>query len=132
MITNDDIASFQEMFKTTNEITIHQQNINFLLVELFKFTNGFSPPIMNEVFKLRQISYNLRNIREFHTESKKTIKYGTDSIVYKGAQIWEKLPREYKEITSLSLFKTSIRELSKNLCQCRLCRNYIASIGFID
>ena len=98
------VISFQEILKATNEIiTNHQQNINFLLVELFKFTNGFSPPIMNEFFKLRQISYNLRNIREFHTETKKTIKYGTDSIVYKGAQIWEKLPREYKEITGLTL-----------------------------
>ena len=83
LLTNDDIASFQEMLKTTNELTIHQQNINFLLVELFKFTNGFSPPIMNEVFKLRQISYNLRNIREFHTETKNKIKYRTAGNIKK-------------------------------------------------
>ena len=87
---------------------------------------------MGEVFHLRQSHYNLRNYRELHNDIKNTVKYGIESVAYKSGQIWEKLPQRYKSISSLSIFKSSIKEILNELCQCRLCRNFIANIGFMD
>ena len=47
---NDFNSSFSEFLKMANESTIHIRNLKFLLTEVYKFLNGLSPPIMNEVF----------------------------------------------------------------------------------
>ena len=45
---------------TKKEHTIHQQNINVLLKEIYKFENNLSPPLINDMFQVRKINYNLR------------------------------------------------------------------------
>ena len=44
-------SSFSELLEMTNESTIHIRNSKFLLTDVYKFLNGLSPPIMNEVFQ---------------------------------------------------------------------------------
>ena len=56
------------MLDTLNEKTIHQQCINRLLTELYNFLNGYSPDIINDVFHLRQNTYNLWNFHAFATD----------------------------------------------------------------
>ena len=45
-----------------HQITFHQRYINFLMIEVYKYLNGHSPDIMNDIFKLRENMYNLRNV----------------------------------------------------------------------
>ena len=40
-----------------NESTIHTMNLKFLLTEVYKFLNGLSPPIINEMFKTNDYPY---------------------------------------------------------------------------
>ena len=47
------------MLDTLNEKAIHQQYIDHLPTEVYKFINGYSPDIMNDVFHLKQNTYNL-------------------------------------------------------------------------
>ena len=58
LVLNDYQSMLDEMFDTLNEKTIHQQCINRLLTEVYKFLNGCSPDVMNDVFHLRQNTYN--------------------------------------------------------------------------
>ena len=53
-----------------NESTIHIRNLNFLLTEVYKFLNGLSPPIMNEVFQTNDCPHDLRNPRIFFPRAK--------------------------------------------------------------
>ena len=68
----------------TNESTIHIRNLKFLLTEVYKFLNGLFPPIMNEVFQTNNCLYDLRNPRILASKHKSTIKYGINTIVFKG------------------------------------------------
>ena len=54
---------------TLNERTIHQHCTNVLLTEVYKYLNGHSPDLMNEVFYLRQNHYNLRSFDVFAADN---------------------------------------------------------------
>ena len=54
LILSDSESSFDSFLSTLNEKTIHQHCINVLLTEVYKYLNGYSLDLMNEVFYLRQ------------------------------------------------------------------------------
>ena len=74
---------------------------------------------------------NLRNNTSLKIGNLKTAYYGTESLTNLGAKIWDLLPNEYKELKSLSMFKSSISNWVTDECPCRMCKNYFANIGFI-
>ena len=46
LITND----YQSSFNILHEFSIHQSNMQTLLIELYKITHQIAPPIMNSLF----------------------------------------------------------------------------------
>ena len=42
----DDVSSFQDLFKRDKSYTIHQRNIQFLAIEMFKAKNNISPQLL--------------------------------------------------------------------------------------
>ena len=50
------------------------------MIEVYKYLNGHSPVIMNDIFRLRQNMHNLQNFQIFHTENPRSLKYGLDTI----------------------------------------------------
>ena len=69
LVSNDHQSTLDEMLDTLNEKTIHQQCIDRLLIDVEKFLNGYSPDIMNDVFHLRQNTYNPQNVHAFTTDA---------------------------------------------------------------
>ena len=68
LILNDYESPFDSLLSALNEKMIHQSCINVLPTEVYKYWNGYSPNLMNEVFFLRQNSYNLPNFNVFATD----------------------------------------------------------------
>ena len=68
----DYISSFSGLVTLLKEKTFHQRCINFLMTEGFKYLNGLSPDLMNEVFRLKSNYHNLRNFNQFVTYIPKT------------------------------------------------------------
>ena len=99
LILNDYDSSFDSLLSTLNEKTIHQRCINVLLTEVYKYLNGYSPDLMNEVFYLRQNHYNLRSFNVFATDNLRN-KYLLNSSVYRANQLWQTLPSEIKGCAS--------------------------------
>ena len=60
-----------------------------------------------------------------------SVKYGTETITSLGAKIWKILPNDYKELTSLSPFKSKIKNWETDEWPSRLCKTYIERVGFI-
>ena len=69
------------MLSTLNEKTIHLRCINVLLTVVYKYINGISPELMNEIFCLRQNHYNLRNLYVLATNIPRK-KFMSNSIIY--------------------------------------------------
>ena len=122
--------TFQELLQVTDENTIHQNNLKYLAIEMYKYIHGLSPPIRNEVFTLRENKFNLRNFKIFYCNNKHLVKYGTETVSYRGPQIWNSLSSEIKESPSILIFKTLIKSFNFK-CPCRLYKTYITNLGFI-
>ena len=53
LVYNDKQSSFTELLNKDNSVSIHIRNIQRLAIEMFRFYNGLSPPLMNNIFKLK-------------------------------------------------------------------------------
>ena len=106
IIYNDKQSSFTELLNKDNSVSIHIRNIQRLAIERFRFYNGLSPPLMNNIFKLKtENSYNLRQVSEFSRPMVKSVYHGTESISYLGPKIWDILLEKLKNIDNLEHFK---------------------------
>ena len=100
---------------------------------MFRFYNGLSPSLMNNIFKLKaENSYKLRQVSKFSRPMFKSVHYGTESGSYLGLKTWEILPENLKIIDNPEHFKKEIKTWKPDNCPCRLCKVYIESVGFIE
>ena len=95
LVLNDHQSTLDEMLDTLNEKTIHQQCIDRLPTKVYKFLNGYFADIMNDVFHLRQNTYNLQNFHAFATDVPRN-NCILNSAVYRTNQLWETLPFDLK------------------------------------
>ena len=60
---NDKLSSFQNLLEKDNSATIHHRNMKILATETYKFLQGLSPPLMNEIlWKETTISLRGNNV----------------------------------------------------------------------
>ena len=54
-------TSFNELLAKDGSVSIHHRNLQKFTVEMFDFSRGLNPEIVNELFQFREpISYELR------------------------------------------------------------------------
>ena len=119
---NDKSSNFQELLDKDNSVIIHHRNIRTLAIETYKFLQGLSPPLFNEIFVERELSYRRRV---------NSVRYGTESVSFLAPKIWDILPKEIKDSKTLNVFKTKIKKWVPRECPCRLCKTYVPQVGFI-
>ena len=87
---------------------------------------------MHEIFKLKdQSQYNLRHNSLFFRPLVKSVCKGTESLSFLGLKIWDILPDTYKELPDLNSFKVALNKWRPVNCPCRICKVYIANVGFV-
>ena len=131
LIHNDHVSTFQDILEITKEKTIHQNNLECLAKEIFKFFNGLSLAIMNGAFMIRNNNYNLRTFQCLYSANKRTVKSGTETITYREPQIWNLVSEKTKNASSFDIFKKEIGKWKSQECPCRICKTYIQHPGFI-
>ena len=61
IVNNDKKTNFNELLAKDDSASIHHQNLQKFAVEMFDFSRGLSPEIVNELFQLREpIPYESR------------------------------------------------------------------------
>ena len=132
LIYNDKSSTYQKLITCDRSVTIHQRNIQILALEMFKVLNNLTPEVMNVVFPLKTpLNYELRRPREFYTRPIRTVHYGTESIGFLAPKIWDTVPDNIKESSTIIEFKRKIKGWIPTNCPCRLCRTFIPNLGFI-
>ena len=132
LIYNDKQSSFTELLNEDNSVSTHIRNIKRLAIEMFRFYNGLSQPIINNIFKLKaENSYNLRQVSEFSRPMVKSVYHRTESISCLGPKLWDILPEKLKNVDNLEYFEKEIKTWKPDNCPSRLCKVYIESVGFL-
>ena len=121
-IYNDFNLNLDELITLDNSCTIHQKHLQFLMIEVFKSLNHYSPELMWDLFCRKQQPYNLRNQLLTQLPTAKSTRYGINSIIFRGSLIWNTLPNCFKISPTLSIFKNSIKSWKCNYCTCIYCK----------
>ena len=72
-----------------------------------------------------------QNFQENYTENRKTVRYGTETVMYWAPLLWANLHSKYKKAKPLDEFKSKIKAWKYHFCQCRFCKKYLQNLGFI-
>ena len=90
---------------------------------------GIGPEIMRTLF---HINDNDRSNKSFVTPNVSSEYNGKSSIRYFGPLVWDTmLPDSLKSIQNLEKFKTKVKKWVPKDCPCRLCKEYVAGLGFV-
>ena len=128
----DSKSSFKQLLEEDHSVTVRQKNLQVLVTKIFKVKNNLAPDIMKDVFEFKEPPYNLRSdSNHFTRRNVKTNYYGLLSIKHLAPQIWELVPQSIRKCKTLNEFKTKIKSWYPDHCPCRLCKTYIAQLGFI-
>ena len=88
IVYSDFKANFDELLGKDAPFSIYHRNIQTLAIETFKFLNGLSPPVMNEVFQVKPSApYSLGDKNNLYSRNPKTMTYGTESISFLAPKI---------------------------------------------
>ena len=132
LMHNNKNSSYEELLTKEGSVSIHHRNIQALAIEFYKIKNGLSPELSTEIFAHETRSHNLRWCNDFRIPSIRTVYHGSESISFLGPKIWNILPDEIKQQTSLNSFKKSVKKWKPQDCPCRLCKVYVNGVGFLS
>ena len=130
IVYQDYSSSFAELLKINGSVCIHHRNVQLVAVEMFKVKNGLCPEIMKDIF---QLNTNPNSRNSFIIPKVNGEYMGKMSLRYFGPVVWETmLPAKFKLISDLDKFKEDIKAWIPSNCKCRLCKTYIAGLGFTE
>ena len=73
--------TFKELLEKDNSVTVHLENLQVLVTEMYKVQDVCSPEIMNKVFPINKpiYEYELGNTFDFAARCIKTARFGSES-----------------------------------------------------
>ena len=113
-------STYSELLEKDCAVTIHTKNLQLLMTEIYKTKNDLNPSFMQEIFCENESHYNLRNNVEFVQPRVRSVGNGTESIRFKGPQLWQMLPQTIRNSGFLAQFKANIKNWKGGNCPCKL------------
>ena len=123
-------SSFEELLEKDNSVTIHQRNLQTLALEVFKVKIDIVPDIRKTLFQVKHPHCSLRNDTSIQRRNIKITLYGSGTLRNLASQIWNLVPKEIQNCTSLPSFKEKIRKWFPINCPCRICKTLYTKYWF--
>ena len=121
VLLNDFESNFEELLHRNEEVTIHEKNLQKLMLEVYKCITTGNPSFLWDFFNRKMLPYNLRINNLLQLPKTRTNRYGNKSLSFWGSIVWNRLPDKYKAAKSCEEFKMKIRSWKGSGCNCRIC-----------
>ena len=139
MVYNDNVSSFEDLLQKDGSVTIHQQNLRSLTVEIFKVIKNIAPPLMSHIFTKNHnlctdnVSANTRSNSIFYNaHNPRTRNYGLNTLRHLGLKVYDMVPEVIKNSSSVQIFKSKIKNWVPSQCPCRLCAEFVSNLGYLN
>ena len=145
---SDYVSSFEELLIKDKSTTIHQKNLRVVAVEMYKISHNMSPIFMEDLVTDIDTKYHTRSRYKveldencnatcskklnYYPKKANTSSFGLQSFSWLGPKIWALIPDELKNIKSLATFKDKLKKFEFENCPCKLCKEYIQGVGYIN
>ena len=116
IVCSDKTSSVGKLLETGTSVPIHIRNLHVLAAGLSKESKDLTPTIFSEFFSKRSVQYNLRHASEFSVPIVKILFIVTGSLSYLGPKIWDLVPMKLKRLSSLGVFKKTIKKWKHQNC----------------
>ena len=73
-------AVYAALLKLDNAVSVHQRNLQYLMTEIYKTKNSLNPSFMKELFKPRNLQYDLRHESTLDIPKARTMSYGIETV----------------------------------------------------
>ena len=110
VLLDDYESTFEELLCKRGEYAIHTRNLQKLMLEVYKYLTSGNPSFLWDFFKCKPVNNNLRVTDLVQLPDTRTLRYGTDSLAFRGSILWNKLPDTIKSADSVSQFKNNIKD----------------------
>ena len=118
---NDYQKSYDELLDINKDVNIHQKHLRILALEVFKNITHVNPEFMRSYFNENTIPYNLRNGNRLLLTPAKSVKFGINSLIFRGSLLWNNLPLNLKSCQTIAEFKLELKRLGRIHCECTVC-----------
>ena len=115
-LNNDYSSSFEELLRKLNECKIHFKNLQQLMLEAYKCIKKEPTSFMWNMFHEKSSQYDLRSKNLLILPQANTIRYGNDSLIFRGSISWNYLQNDIKSKTPFCSFKKCIKSWSAEGC----------------
>ena len=109
-------CSLEDILLFTGGITVHTNSLHTLLSEIFKSLFGENPDFIKRLFKYKDTSYSLRTSYLLSLPPTNSVRFGTNSLLFRGSQLWNSLPDKIKSSGSVKVFKDFLKAFTHLFC----------------
>ena len=120
-LLHDYTSSFEELLHRNEEVTVHEKNLQKLMLEVYRCMTSGKPSFLLEFFNKKVLPYSLRVNNLLQLPNTRTKKYRNESLSFRGSIIWNQLPNQYKAAKTDHEFKMKIKRWKGFECTCRIC-----------
>ena len=110
ILHNDFSLPFEILLTRRDERKVHTKNLQKLMIQIYKCLSEENPLFMWEFFKKEDVKYELRTKNLLQAPNLKTNTIGANSLISRGAHLWNTLPDDIKNVNSSAIFKRKIKE----------------------
>ena len=134
MVYDDYNSTYEELFASHDDISIHQKHPKRLVIEVYKSLMNLNPEFMWNFFKNNPIPSILRNGNTCILPPAWSSHYGVSSVQFRGSLLWNNPPKSFKGSISCKEFKQKLNHTQQIYSFCVACRRfslfYYVSISF--
>ena len=109
IVHSDNRSSFEDLLDKDKSVSVHVKNVLILTLEMFKVAQNLSAPI-SEIFVKQNTVCDLRNPSGLVLPKVHSGFYGKESISYLNSQIWNVVPLEMKNLTTINAFNREVKK----------------------
>ena len=95
VLLNEYTSSFEELLHTKEEVTIHERNLQKLMLEVYRCMTAENPSFLWEFVNKKVLPYSLRMNNLLQLPNTRKNKYGNESLSFCGSIIWNQLRNQY-------------------------------------